>query len=120
MAMTVTAKSSEPAVAESTIVSAPMRRVYAYVNKNGNPTVSVLVDVATPEGIASHTIHLSLNGGAKAITVETLRHYGIATENFDSDLDVPVKVRLFADGSEPELLGAPRASDKSVLKSLGL
>jgi hypothetical protein len=119
MGMT-TANSGKPAAAESTIVSASLRRVYAYNNKNGNPTVSAIVDVATAEGVASHTIHLSLNGGAKAITVETLRHYGITAEMFDSELDIPVKIRLFADGAEPELIGAPRGSDKSVLQSIGL
>lgn len=100
-----------------TVENGVLKRVYAYFNKNGNPTVSTIVDV----GDRSYTIHNSLVDGARKITEETLRFYGITADHFDSDIEVAVKVKVFEDPDlEPKLLGAPRASDAKALKLLKL
>ena len=107
----------------STIISAAINRVSAYVNKNGNPTVTVIVGHVTAAGEPmEHVIHMSLNGGAKAITEETLKWNGVTADHFQPNVNpgLPCKIRVYADGSEPDLIGAPRASDANVVATLCL
>jgi len=117
-----------PAVADiaqamDMIVNAVIQRVSAYVNKNGNPTVSVLVGYTTPGNEPIETvIHMSLNGGAKAITEATLKWNGVTAAHFEPDVNpgLPCKIRIHGDGTEPDLIGPPRASDKAVVATLAL
>ena len=60
----------------------------------------------------------SLNGGAKPITIEMLKHNGVHTaESFDTELNIPVKVKVLSDGTV-EVLGPEKKSDADTLTSI--
>ena len=60
----------------------------AFVNRNGNPTVSCHIDVADTTAV----VYMSLNGGAKAITFETLHLLGLTAGDFGKTVALPCEV----------------------------
>ena len=89
----------------------------AFVNKNGNPTVGVrLVD--------GTSVHLSLNGGAKDISLQKLAGYNVARTDFGRRLSenehIPVTIRecILDDGTIQRELASPAIADKAVLDNL--
>ena len=96
-------------------------KVSAFINHNANPTVSCRLKSEDP-AFNGQVMYMSLNGGARAITIRSLVERGFTPADFDKPLALPVVIRRqegIDDDNVPrtELTFAAN-SDKSLVAAL--
>lgn len=108
-------------VKNTVYADAVITRVSAFVNHNANPTVAVRLKSEDPT-FNSKVMYLSLNGGAKQITVRSLMDRGFTPADFDKPLNLPVVVRRQEgtddDGTSRIELSFASNSDRALVAGL--